>query len=62
MHYSSVFAHIFEIKVSIFYSHPDLITTLTFWWGGLCVPMTSKAMLAGALSPGRVSHARQVER
>ena len=30
--------------------------------GGLRVLMTSRAMLAGDLSPGRVTQARQVER
>lgn len=34
----------------------------TTWYGrGLCVPMNPKAVLAGALTPGTVSQATQVE-
>ena len=31
------------------------------WWGGLCVPMTPRATWAESCTPGRVTHAEQVE-
>ena len=30
-------------------------------WGSLCTSETRRAMLAGAIAPGRATHARQVK-
>ena len=39
---------------------PPWTTTLA-WWGGLRTSMNTRAMLAGATAPGRITQASKVE-
>ena len=49
-------------KTRYCHAKPNFRFYLTKTVHGLCVPMTFKAMLSGAMSPGRAAHVRQAER